>query len=319
MSAPDSRMKAIVAAPARPARRCAAGPLWAAVPGPPAGRVRAARLLWVAALALCLGGLLASVPACAAGEQVPAQPGFWSSMMARLPRECAAGGCVFLDTAAMQEHLQGLYATYRESFAALGDYGVRFDDVDRLASAGLSLFVLEGRFDRGRIREELGIRDYGRAAYLGVEVWQRDEGDYAEWVALPQGLVVAGCRDSVIDCLEVIIDDEDSLRRHPDVAGVAERLPGGLDMSVAAMGLANPLLAHGESLQTIDGQACRLTVVRKYSDAGAAESAAPAIAPDMQNMLSPGLRAVEVRREGQFLTLTAEVAPDVICARMTAD
>lgn len=297
-----------MSAPGRAAR------LWGNVAAMPA-----ARALRAAALALCLSLLLASIPACSPGTRQPAESAAGSSMMARVPRECASGGCVFLDTADMRDNLDGLYATYRESFSALEDYGVSFDDIDRLASAGLSLLVLEGQFDADRIREELGIRGYGRTTYLGVEVWERSAADSADWVSLPEPLIVAGCRDSVIDCLEVIVEDEDSLHSHTDVAGVAGRLPGGVDMCVAAMALQGPLLAHGESLQRIDGQTLRLTLVHKYVDAAAAAGAAATIATDTQEMLSQALRAVQVRREGQFVTLTAEVAPDVICARMTSE
>ncbi len=279
----------------------------------------AATLLRTAVLLLILGAILICTPACAASARVPAESPAGPSMMARVPRACAAGGCVFLDIAALREHFQDLYGTYGESFAPLEDYGVNFDDIDRLASASLSLFVLEGRFEPDRIREELGIRDYARTSYLDTEVWERRAIDFADWVALPQGMVVAGSKDSVIECLEAVIEKDGSIYAHRDVCGVIERLPGGVDMSVAATGLDNPLLAHGESLQRINDETLRLTVVHKYVDDVAAEAGAAGMAPDTQELLSQALQEVQVRQEGQFVTLTAEVAPDVICARMTAD
>ena len=261
---------------------------------------------------------LVSGPACGTGSGLTPETGAGASIMENVPRQSAAGGCVFLDTAAMREGFQGLYASYRDSFQLLGNYGVDFDDVDRLVSAGLSLFLLEGRFDLDRVREELGIREYVRTGYLGVEVWESDAADYRDWVAFVDGTIVAGCRDNVIGCLEVMVEDGDSLCVHPDAGGVIDRLPGGLDMSVAAMDLDNPLLAQGESLQRIDDDTLRITVVHKYVDEAAAEDGAGQIARDMQGLLSQALREVRVQQEDQFVTLTADVAPDAISACMTS-
>ncbi len=275
-----------------------------------AAACRTAVLLLMLAVALITG------PACGQHASLPAEDGAAKGLVDRVPRACAATGCVFLDAAALRDHFQGIYAGYRDAFRLLGDYGIDFDDVDQMACAGLSLFLLEGRFDPDRVREELGARDYVRAAYLGEEVWQGAAAGLEDWVALLNGVLVAGYRDSVIDCLEVMVEGEDSLPVHPDVAGVVERLPAGLDMSVAALALDNPILAHGESLQRVDDATLRLTVVRKYADPAAAAEGAGQIAPDMQDLLSHGLRDVQVQREDQFVTLQAEVAPAAIASGM---
>lgn len=267
-----------------------------------------------AVLLLLLAAALATSPACGRKGAPAAEDGAGRLMMHLVPRGCATGGCVLLDTGALRDGFPGIYAGYRDSFRMLGDYGVELDDVNCLAWAGLSLFLLEGTFDPGRVREELGIRDYARTAYLGVEVWEDSAPGLEDWVALPDGMMVAGDRDSVIDCLEVIVEGADSLHAHPDVAGVVDRLPGGLDMSVAAMALDNPLLAHGESLQRIDDDTLRLTVVRKYADPAAAEEGAGRIARDMQDLLAQALREVRVQQEDQYVTLRADVAAGTIAA-----
>lgn len=269
-----------------------------------------------AVLLLLLAAALITGPACGQHSILPAEDGAGKRLVDRVPRGCATAGCVFLDAAGLRDHFQGIYGGYRDAFRLLGDYGIDFDDVDRLACAGLSLFLIEGRFDPDRVREELGARDYVRAAYLGAEVWEGTAAGVEDWVALLDGIAVAGCRDSVIDCLEVMVEGEDSLPVHPDVTGVLERLPPGLDMSVAALALDNPILAHGESLQRVDDDTLRLTVVRKYADPAAAEDGAGQLAPDMQDLLSQQLRDVRVQREDQFVTLQANVAPEAIAAGM---
>lgn len=267
-------------------------------------------------LLLLLAAALVTGPACGRQAAPASETSAGQRLMDRVPLACAAGGCVFLDTAALREGFEGLYAGYRDSFRLLGSYGVDLDDVDRLACAGLSLFLLEGTLHPDRVREELGVRDYAPTAYLGVEVWEDTAPGSEDWVALAEGMMVAGHRDRVIDCLEVIVEGADSLRAHDDVAGVMDRLPGGLDMSVAAMGLDSPILAHGESLQRIDDATLRLTVVRKYADPAAAQEEAGLIAPDMQDLLSQALREVRVQQEDQFVTLRADVAPAVVAAGM---
>lgn len=275
----------------------------------------ASALLPARLLLLALAVALACGPLCRTpGDGPPEETAWGREMMGLVPLECSAGGCVFLDMAAMRDHFPALYAGYRDWYRLLDDYGVDFDAVDRLASAGLSLFLAEGRFDPERVREELGMRDYVRTGYLGVGVWQGRAAGAADWVALVGGMMVAGCRDSVIDCLEVIIEGEGSICAHSDVGGIIDRLPGGLDMSVAAMDLDNPLLAHGESLQRIDDGALKLTVVRKYVGPAAAEEGARDIAGDTQDLLPGALRDVRVQQEGQFVTLTARVAPAAIAA-----
>ena len=269
-----------------------------------------------ALLLLLLAAAFITGPACGQPGSLPAEDGASKGLVDWVPRGSAAAGCVFLDAAGLRDHFQGIYAGYRDAFRLLGDYGIDFDDVDQLACAGLSLFLLEGRFDPDRVREELGARDYLRAAYLGAEVWEGTAAGLADWVAMLNGILVAGYRDSVIDCLEVMVEGEDSLPVHPDVAGVVERLPAGLDMSVAALALDNPILAHGESLQRVDDDTLRLTVVRKYADPAAAAEGAGQIAPDMQGLLSQELRDVQVQREDQFVTLQANVAPEAIAAGM---
>ncbi len=275
------------------------------------GYAAAARLATI--LLLFLAALL-TLPACGRPGSAPAQAGAALRLLDGVPRGCAAGGCVFLDTAALREHFPGLYSGYRDSFQMLGDYGLGFDDVDRLACAGLSLFLLEGRFDPGRVREELGARDYVRRDYLGAEVWEATAAGLADWVALLDGRMVAGQRNSVINCLEVIIEGADGLSADPDVASVVERLPAGLDMSVAAMALDSPLLAHGESLQRVDDDTLRLTVVRRYADPAAAAEGAGEIARDMQVLLSQALREVRVQQEDRFVTLQANVPPPAVAA-----
>jgi hypothetical protein len=273
----------------------------------------------VTAVLACVALLILAivfVPACGTSSSNSGESGASTLMMGYVPKEFAVSGYVFLDIAAMRDDFAGMYTGYQEAFRLLGDYGIDFDDIDRLANAGLALFLLEGGFDLPRIREELGIRDYVTREYLGVEVWESNAIDFKDWVAFVDGMILAGYKNNVVNCIEVMVDGKDSLYVHDDIRGVMDRLPNGLDVFVAALELRNPLLAHGESLERIDESTMKLTVVHKYVDEQAAQDGANKIAQDMQQLLSDALQEVQVQQQDQFVRLTAEVAPEVICARI---
>ncbi len=275
-----------------------------------------------AAVQVCFAFLLlvlVSAPACGAKTSSSDQPGAGALMMKSVPKNFAVEGYVFLDIAVMRNDFQDMYASYQDAFQLLGDYGIKFDEVDELANSGLALFLVRGRFNLARIREELGIRDYVKRDYLGVEVWESNAIDFKDWVAFADGMMLAGYKNNVINCIEVLVEGEDSLYLHDDVREVMERLPAGLDMSVAALESKNPLLAQGESLQKIDGSTMKLTVVHKYADEQGAQNGANEIAQDMQQFLSDALQDIDVQQEDQFVILTAKVAPEAIYARMTTN
>lgn len=255
---------------------------------------------------------LVTMSACCIGNSDSNRISIGTLMMKNMPRNFAESGCVYLDIAAMRGEYKNLYSNYQESFQLLGDYGIDFEDVDWIATLGLSLFLLEGRFDLARITEELRIRDYTKRQYRGVEVWESNTGDIKDWVAFLDDMVLAGYKDNVINCIEVVIDGEDSLYDHEDIREVMVQLPAGLDMSVASDELNNNLLAHGESLENKDQNTMKLTVVHKYISEQAAHDGAQGIAQDMQRMLSNSLQEVQVQQEGQFVKLTAEVAPEAL-------
>lgn len=269
-------------------------------------------------LALWFLACLLSPAACRQAEELAGYQSDLSQLSAVIPQELAPAGCVFLDLAEMRDHYPDIYAEYKTSFGPLSDYGIELDQADRMASAGLSLFVLRGSFDLDRVREELRVRDYEPAGYLGIEVWEGGATGPSSWVAFPQGLTVAGCKDHVIECIEVMCEGKGSLGSVDDISDILSRLPAGMDVSTASLGRNDTLLAHGESLRPIDGGALQLTVVQKYVDEISAVDHAGRIASDFQEMLSNALEGIKTRQDGQFVVLDARLKPETISSTLAA-
>jgi hypothetical protein len=201
--------------------------------------------------------------------------------------------------------LGGLYTAWKDACQhEMETHGIDSSDVSLSASGG-GLGLYEGDFDLVEVRYELEDRDYSEYEYKDMEVWQKPHGN--EWVALMDGLIVIGSKESVQDCLTVIKEDAGSLSDRQDATDVMARLPDGVIMRIGAvepltlLGIFD-LEAWGMSVNKKDGQTIEIVAVYKYDD----EDAAHDSVDGLEDILDLVYRNVNVSRDGIYLTAEAD-------------
>ena len=228
-----------------------------------------------------------------------------TTVMERVPWD--TNPLVITDVADLRSdsYLGGLYTAWKDALGhQMEIHGIDSSDVGLSASGG-GLSLYEGDFDLVEVRYELEDRDYSEYEYKDVEVWQKPRGN--EWVALMNGLIVIGSKESVQDCLTVIREEAGSLSDRQDARDVIDRLPDGVIMQIGSveplslLGIFD-LEAWGMSVNKKDAETIEIIAVYKFDDEDAAHDAMDGL----EDILDLVYRNVNVSRDGIYLTAEAD-------------
>lgn len=228
-----------------------------------------------------------------------------TTMMERVPWD--TNRLVVTDVAGLRSDgdLGGIYTAWKDAMGhEMETHGIDSSDVSVSASGG-GLSLYQGDFDLAEVRHELEDRDYSEYEYKDVEVWQKPHGN--EWVALMNGFIVIGTKESVQECLTVIREETGSLSDRQDARDVMDRLPDGV---ITQIGSVEPLSllgifdleAWGMSVNKKDAQTVEIVAVYKFDDEDAAYNAMDGL----EDLLDLVYRSVNVSRDGIYLTAEAD-------------
>lgn len=218
---------------------------------------------------------------------------------------------VYADTKAMADDsdLHGLLDIWKaQNETRLEGFGISTDTVTRFLEFPAydideGVLVLRGDYERERVRAQLRNRNYNAKDWKHVEVWESADG--ANWLAVTEDSLIAGNRDRVRECINVI-EGESSLYDDQDAREVVDRLPRGIMMSFVKYTDTGPyegLLAYGDSYEKKDRERLKVRLVYKFGEPEDATRARETIRDDVDE----GFDNVDAKQDGRFIIVTGEV------------
>jgi len=264
-------------------------------------------------LVVSLGVLQATMAVASAGC---ASSSGLTAMLARVPSDTSSLEYVNAKALRNDADLDDLYDAWKASVdSRLDSHGIDHNDVSSCVfgtGPGKRFTLVTGRFDLDEVRGELDDRHFDRDEYRGVEVWKKDTGwgyEQASDVALMGDLIILGNEEGVESCIKVIKAGNASWLSKADVNDVANRLPGGVWVSVErewAGLLVGGLEAYGLSAKKLDSDTLKIAGVAKFEDEDDADDALDMV----ENLMELQFRRVDVSQEGLFLEASAELDID---------
>jgi hypothetical protein len=237
-------------------------------------------------------------------------------MMEKLPKDSEV--FMFMDFAAMRadDGLEELYdgdKEFIESEAWCGVLGISVEDVDRVACGssnihlGISsdnrVMILEGSFDLGEVKAELAGNSYEPDKYKEVETWENGSSSFGAVALVGDSCIVVGSTiGSARDCIDVIKGDSESLGDDTDSSRVMRRLPAGLEVSVGTVQTTRGNETTGDVLAKKDSSTVRKTTVSLFEDREVADDEMEWVKGQFEEYDN-----VKVKRDGRFITVTAEM------------
>ncbi|MDY6834735.1 MAG: hypothetical protein SVY53_08080 [Chloroflexota bacterium] len=211
------------------------------------------------------------------------------------------------DIQALRDDAQ-LYSIYQEWKIVyedwLADLGVGIPMVEYLGESDSGVKVLEGGFERAKVRVALTENDYRSGSYQEEERWESSDGE--SWVVVKEDMLLIGPKDEIMDCVDVIRGRLDSLESNIYVEQVLERLPEGSKVVVGRGDVSGSLLAWAWSYQQEDSDTMKTKAVYLYDGEGAAEIGKSTILNDWEGFYYDTLAT----QDGEYIEVEALIEND---------
>ena len=211
------------------------------------------------------------------------------------------------DIQALRDDAQ-LYSIYQEWKIVyedwLADLGIGMPVVEYLSESDTGVKVIEGEFERAKVRVALTDADYRSGSYQEEERWESSDGH--SWVLVMEEVLLIGPKDEIRDCVDVIKGRLESLESNVYVGQVIDKLPEGPKVIVGRGDVSGSLLAWGWSYQPEDSDTMKVKAVYHYDGEGAAEIGKSTILNDWEGFYYDAVAT----QEGEFIQIEALIEND---------
>ncbi len=229
-------------------------------------------------------------------------------MMKQTPDE--ATSITYVDAKAMSDDsdLHGLLDKWKaDNETELAFYGIERDNVEHYMKfsdiTGNDSVIVTGNFDTNDLRQQLESRDFDDKDFKLVEVWESPDGLF--WLAVPEGSIIGGAKETVKDVIRVIKGDA-SIYEDQDAFAIVDRLPEGLIVryqEYAEGAPFNGLVAYGESLKKQSAAMIQVEMLYKFLEPEQAADVMEDVAEDVDEYYDK----VKYEQDGRYVVIKAEV------------
>ncbi len=234
-----------------------------------------------------------------------------TDLMRRLPEDILHVQFNDLEALRREPALHSEYTNLVHMFEEGSPWGIigRFEQVQYWAASD-SVHLFAGELQLAEMRTRLRSEGWCISEYQGVELWGK-EGWQETYVALDDGIAIAGSETGVEHAIRVLVGQSKSLHDNNEALGVLSRLPRGLVVSYSEVewwsdsGRSDTVL-FGSSLAA-DVHAVRCTLVATSRSAEVTESFVQARAQLLESEEGIDPSRVVVSQEGWYVKLVAEV------------
>lgn len=197
------------------------------------------------------------------------------------------------------------------------EWGITPDETDYLALfiSDSPVYLFEGNFDLGNIREKLEESGMNSDEYRGVEIWKGEDSQGETHfesglihALVNDRLIIVGYEPGINDCIDVMNEGRASLWENRNFKDIVDRLPDGLTVKCSLYWepLFEDIIVGGFSLVMNDDGTQDFTFVGKFINSEAADSGIDRILSDLADDFSFDPAIAEAAQDGEYITITAK-------------